>query len=84
MATPLTVEAPPAPTPLNRRRTNFDEVCGMQYTLKLVKVGGMTRWAVHDGRKVIGTPFETYGQAAAERSKIEAKERLSETDRATR
>jgi len=61
---------------------HFDEVSGMQYTLKLVKVGGMTRWAVHDGRKVIGTPFETYGQAAAERSRVEAKDRRPETDRA--
>jgi hypothetical protein len=52
----------------------------MQYTLKLVKVGGMTRWAVHDGRKTIGALFETYGQAAAERSRVEAKDRRSETD----
>jgi hypothetical protein len=54
----------------------------MQYTLKLVKVGGMTRWGVHDGRKVIGNLFETYSQAAAERSKVEARERSAETDRA--
>jgi hypothetical protein len=41
------------------------------YALKLIKVGGETRWAVHDGRRVIGKLFETYAQAAAERSRIE-------------
>ena len=54
----------------------------MQYTLKLVKVGGMTRWALHDGRKVVGSLFETYGQAAAERTKVEEKERRAEAERA--
>lgn len=53
----------------------------MQYTLKLVKVGGMTRWGVHDGRKVISILFETYGQAVAERTKVEARDRL-QTERA--
>lgn len=57
------------------------EVSRMQYTLKLVKVGGMTRWGVHDGRKVISILFETYGQAVAERTKVEARDRL-QTERA--
>jgi hypothetical protein len=47
----------------------------MDYKLKLVKVGGETRWGVHDGRKLIGQLFETYGQAVAERTKIETRER---------
>ena len=54
----------------------------MQYTLKLIKVGGMTRWGVHDGRKVVGALFETYAQAAAERSRIETRDRAP-TERAT-
>lgn len=48
----------------------------MEYTLKLVKVGGETRWGVHDGRKVVGKLFETYGQANAERSKVKARDEL--------
>ena len=47
----------------------------MQYTLKLIKVGGMTKWGVHDGRRVIGSLFETYAEAAAERTRVEAKDR---------
>ena len=44
----------------------------MDYGLKLIKVGGETRWAVHDGRRVVGKLFDTYAQAVAERSRIEA------------
>jgi hypothetical protein len=44
----------------------------VDFGLKLIKVGGETRWAVHDGRKVVGKLFETYAQAAAERVRIEA------------
>lgn len=43
----------------------------MDYTLKLIKVNGETRWAVHDGRRVIGKLFDTYAHAAAERSRIQ-------------
>ena len=46
----------------------------MDYQLRLIKVGGETRWAVHDGRKVVGKLFETYRQAAAERLKVERRE----------
>ncbi len=46
----------------------------MDYQLRLIKVAGETRWAVHDGRKVVGKLFETYGQAAAERSRVVARE----------
>ncbi len=46
----------------------------MEYGLKLVKVGGETRWGVHDGRKVVGKLFETYAQAASERVKVQARE----------
>jgi hypothetical protein len=48
------------------------EVRTMDYGLKLIKVGGETRWAVHDGRRVVGKLFDTYAQAVAERSRIEA------------
>ena len=51
-----------------------DEVSRVDYKLKLIKVGSDTRWGVHDGRKVVGKLFETYGQAAAERLRIEARE----------
>ena len=47
------------------------EVSIVDYALKLIKVGGETRWAVHDGRKVIGKLFDTYAQAAAERTRIQ-------------
>ena len=50
------------------------EVTSVDYQLRLIKVGGETRWAVHDGRKVVGKLFETYGQAAAERSRVERHE----------
>ena len=53
-----------------------DEVTIVDYRLKLIKVGCDTRWAVHDGRKVVGKLFETYGQAAAERVKLVAREPL--------
>ena len=53
----------------------------MQYTSKLVKVGGMTRWGVHDGRKIIGNLFETYSRAAAERSKLEGRDHSAEARR---
>lgn len=46
----------------------------MDYRLKLIKVGGETRWALHDGRKVVGKLFETYGQAQAERLRVEERE----------
>jgi hypothetical protein len=47
------------------------EVTSVEYQLRLIKVGGETRWAVHDGRKVVGKLFETYGQAAADRTRLE-------------
>jgi fatty acid desaturase len=46
----------------------------VEYALKLIKVGGETRWALHDGRKVVGKLFETYGQAAAERTRVQGRE----------
>lgn len=50
------------------------EVTRVDYRLRLIKVGGETRWAVHDGKKVVGKLFETYGQAAAERLRVEGRE----------
>jgi fatty acid desaturase len=49
----------------------------VDYGLKLVKVGGETRWALHDGRKVVGKLFETYGQAAAERTRVQGREQAA-------
>jgi hypothetical protein len=46
----------------------------VDYQLRLIKVGGMTHWAVHDGRRVVGKLFDTYDQAAAERVKLEGRE----------
>jgi hypothetical protein len=51
----------------------------VDYTLKLIKVGSETRWGVHNGRKVVTKLFETYGQAAAERVKVEARDRIEAT-----
>jgi hypothetical protein len=46
----------------------------MDYRLKLVKVGGETRWGVYDGKKLLGKLHETYNQAVAERARVEARD----------
>ncbi len=53
------------------------EDSAVDYGLKLVKVGGETRWALHDGRKVVGKLFETYGQAVAERIRVQGREQAA-------
>jgi hypothetical protein len=55
----------------------------VEYKLKLIKVGSDTRWGVHDGRKVVGKLFETYGQAAAERLRIQGREAAPSAKTAT-
>ena len=54
----------------------------MEFKLKLVKVGSDTRWGVHDGRKVASKLFETYQQAAAERTRMEVREAASAGEKA--
>ena len=46
----------------------------MDYQLRLIKVGGVTHWAVHDGRRVVGKLFDTYDQAASERLRLQGRE----------
>jgi hypothetical protein len=62
-----------SPSPITR----CDSV---DYRLKLIKVAGETRWAVHNGRKVVGKLHESYGQAAAERTRVEQREALARPD----
>ena len=50
----------------------------MKYTLKLVKVAGETRWAVHNGRKIVSKLYESYASAVHERLKTEQRDRLAE------